>query len=177
MTTTTGFKRAALIGASTMLSLGFLTPAVAHATTTETPSGSVSAAAATENQFNSCDGVYVHVKNRSSTVTIEVKNRHSGVPRTLKPGESTAFDKAHSSVTDEVELEVRIPGQRAFEIDASNPTIGWPNVTVDGDNENYSEWEEMGFAVDDSRVMVQRHNDQDERKRFFIEITPPGPIR
>jgi hypothetical protein len=129
-----------------------------------------------DSQRNGRDGVYVHVKNRSPKITIEVKNRQSGVPRFLKPGESTAFDKDYSSVYDEVELLVSIPKQQDFEIDASNPTIGWPNVTVDGDNENYSQWQERYFVVDETRVVVHRHNDQDDRKRFFIEITPPGSL-
>ncbi len=171
----TGLECIALIGTTALLGFGVLTPAMASATTAE-QEGSAPANHSGENQKNARDGVYVWVKNRSSKQTIEVKNRYSGVTRTLAPGASTAFDKAFSTVTDEVELTVYVPGQREFEIDVSNPTIGWPNVTVDGDNETYSQWEQRSFAVDDSRVIVQRHNDQDKRKRFFIEITPPGPL-
>ena len=146
--------------------------AAAAPVTPATPAGP----GASESDRNGPMGVWANSYNRSGKAEFTVKNRKTDATWTLAPHGSHAFDKEFQTVCDEIELSIQIPGQREFEIDIANPTMGWPNVTVDGDNENFSQWETKYFAVGDSRVEVQRHNDQDDRKRFFITIPPPGPI-
>ena len=63
-----------------------------------------------------------------------------------------------------------------FDIDISNPTIGYPSVSVNGTNKRFSEWETKWYSAGETRVEVQRHDDQNNRKRFYINISPPGPI-
>lgn len=151
-------------------------PATAVAGARPATIGTPTGPGASESDRKGRMGVWANIYNRSGKAEFRVKNRTTGATWTLAPHGSHAFDTEFQTVCDEVELSIQIPGQREFEIDIANPTMGWPNVTVDGDNENFSQWETKYFAVGDSRVEIQRHNDQDDRKRFFITITPPGPI-
>lgn len=122
-------------------------------------------------------GVWVNIYNRSNTDTITVKNRRSGLRYLIPPRQSHAFDRDFVTAFDDIELTVQIVGAEDFDIDVANPTFSWPNVTVAGDNENFAEWETKSFVAGDSRVEVQRHDDQNDRKRFFINVTPPGPLQ
>ncbi len=169
----------ALAGTLATLTLGVIAPTVAQAASIA-PATTVDAAApatARESQPTGRMGVWANIYNRSGKATIWVKNRDTGQTFELKPKQSQAFDSEFTTVADEIELTIQHPGQKDFDIDIANPTTSWPNVTVDGDNENFSEWETQFFKSGDSRIEVQRHNDRDNRKRFYINITPPGPVQ
>jgi hypothetical protein len=170
-------RRAALVTIAA-IGLALAAPAAAEVAAAA-PSLTQAAGASTEArdaQPTSRSGVWVNIYNRSGKTSFTVKDRDTGQTFEVKPRESKAFDRGFASVSDEVELSVHAPGQEAFDIDVANPTLSWPNVTVDGDNENFSVWETKFFASGDSRIEVQRHDDQNDRKRFFINITPPGPL-
>lgn len=106
-----------------------------------------------------------------------MKNRRSGLHYLIKPRESKSFDREFVTGGDEIELTVQIASEEDFDIDITKPTMSWPNVTVAGDNENFSEWESKFFVAGESRVEVQRHDDQNDRKRFFLNVTLPARSR
>lgn len=178
MTTITRPRRVA-VAAAAMMGLSLVTPAAAHAAPTAAAASAVAHATPSvpADHPNGRMGVWANIHNRSNTDTITVKNRRSGVHYDIKPRQSYAFDRDFVTACDEIELTVEIPGQEDFDIDIANPTFSWPNVTVAGDNENFAEWDTKYFVAGESRVEVQRHDDQNDRKRFFLNITPPGPLQ
>lgn len=168
-----------------VMGLSIISPVVAHATPTPPPPPAAATTAPAgrptaeivDPQSNGRMGVWANIHNRSSKDSITVKNRRSGLHYIIKPRESKAFDREFVTWGDEIELTVQIAGQEDFDIDIANPTMSWPNVTVAGDNENFSEWQTKFFVAGESRMEVQRHDDQNDRKRFFFNITPPGAIK
>lgn len=172
-------KHIAVTGALASLTLGVIASTSAQAATSSpsAPSDATAPAAAQASQTNGRMGVWANIYNRSGKATIWVKDRDTGQTFELKPKQSHAFDSEFTTAADEIELTVQHPGQKDYDIDIANPTTSWPNVTVAGDNENFSEWETKFFKSGDSRIEVQRHDDRDDRKRFYINITPPGPIQ
>lgn len=129
-------------------------------------------AAATDEQLQGRLGVSMELRNMSTVDTIYVRDRDSGHQVTLAPGEKTTFAEDFHAAVDELELEAWKSGDRE-EIDAANPTFSWPNVTIDGDNENFATNETKYFLSDSgTRYKVHRGGDSSEYKMFYTEITP-----
>lgn len=179
-----GFVAAAVIG------LAVMTPAFAQAApaapASPQPAPPATAAApstgspldAREARPNARSGVWTQLYNRSGKATFSVQDRNSGKVWKVGPKQTVAFDSDFTTVADDIELKVTPDSNpdHWFDIDISNPTIGYPNVSVNGTNKRFSEWETKWYSAGETRVEVQRHDDQNNRKRFYINITPPGPI-
>ena len=179
-----GFVATAVIG------LTLMTPAFAQAappapvssppppTVTAPAPSNTSPLEAPDAQPNSRMGVWTQLYNRSGKATFSVQDRSSGKVWKVGPKQTVTFDSAFTTVADDIELKVTPDSNpdHWFDIDISNPTIGYPNVSVNGTNKRFSEWETKWYSAGETRVEVQRHDDQNNRKRFYINISPPGPI-
>lgn len=137
-----------------------------------TPLAGASAAPADADQLQGRLGISMEIRNMSSVDSIQVRDRDSGHQVALGPGEKATFSEHFHAAVDELELRTWKSG-KGDEIDAANPTFSWPNVTIDGDNENFSTGETKTFLSDSgTRYKVRRNNDTGEYKTFYTEITP-----
>lgn len=188
MNTTTATRSARLgrwatLTGTVLLAAGVVVPTVAAPAAAATAPAPVVAAGTDQGraaQDNGHRGVQVEVKNRTKSKVIYVKDRNSGQVKMIPGGTSQTWAEPFKRVQDEVELaayydhRVDDPG---IELDASNPALGWPTFSVDGDVENFSEDEMKVFNPGDgARYVVTRIGDSDDHKRFVVEVTPPGPI-
>lgn len=137
-----------------------------------TPMATASATTTETDHLQGRLGVSMELRNMSTVDTIKVKDRDTGREVSLAPGEKATFSEHFHAAVDELELKTWKSGD-GDEIDAANPTFSWPNVTIDGDNENFSTGETKTFLSDaGTRYKVTRNNDSGEYKTFYTEITP-----
>jgi len=122
-------------------------------------------------------GVELRVVNTGAT-TLTVWERGTDNVRFVKPGESTTF-QGEKSFADDVEIDMswreKSRVEKPLEIDASNPSVGTPNVTVGYDNRAYDVGDSHSFSgmTDgmDYKVTIKREGDTDDNKMFVVEAS------
>jgi len=106
--------------------------------------------------------------------------RGSNDVRLLQPGESTTY-QGEKSFADDVEIDIswkdKSRTSSPLEVDASNPSMGTPNVSVGFQNRTYTEGESATFRGDAGGLStvpyvleVIREGDSDDNKRFTVKI-------
>ena len=122
-------------------------------------------------------GVELRVVNKGPMI-LTVWERGTTNTRIINPGDSTTF-QGEKSFADDVEIDMswreQFRVEKPLEIDASNPSMGTPNVTVGYDNRTYGVGESHSFSgmTDgmDYKVTVKREDDSDDHKRFVVEAS------
>lgn len=119
-------------------------------------------------------GVQLNVRNMSDT-PIYIGTRGNGDIRELKPNETRTF-RGERSGADDVELLVRwsSSGDDGVDIDASNPAMAEPNVSVNGVLQFFSVAQHMSWKLPvngvETGIGVRRDSDTSEFKRFDVVI-------
>ncbi len=120
-------------------------------------------------------GVELRVVNTGAT-TLTVWERGTDNVRFVKPGESTSF-QGEKSFADDVEIDMswreKSRVEKPLQIDASNPSMGTPNVSVEWDNRSYDVGDKHTFSglTDgwDYDLIITREGDSDDNKKFTVE--------
>lgn len=100
--------------------------------------------------------------------------------RVLSSGQSTTF-QGEKSFADDVEIDLSWKDKRytsyPLEVDASNPSLGTPNITVGRQNRTFDEGEATTYRGDAGGMStvpfvleVSRDSDSDDFKRFTLKL-------
>lgn len=143
------------------------------ATSLLAPVASAASVPAGTDQLQGTLGVSMEIRNLSITETIKIHDRNTGREVVLKPGKRTTFSENFSTAPDELELHASTSRRNEGEdIDVSNPTLEWSNVTVENINRNFATNETRYYISDSNlnRYKVHRANDSGSHKVFYPEM-------
>lgn len=190
MKTTTSARiglAAALIGTAAALATT-VAPATAQPTPAPAPATTNALAQQVKEPVPNTSGVRLDIYNsQADSIFVQYYRNNAekwGEPYEVKPGGHTWHD-GNKTGWDDVEIRVYARWydadneQNYIEVDAENPPVGYPWLSVDWDRESFDTWDRKQWSTDEFGDIkhhaswdAYRGDDKPGRKHFILTVNP-----